>query len=99
MPTLFEVERVGSCFVCEPKLDGEAVHAINWFDIKHSTTLTGGEGSTDNLGAVDDRHNLPLHMLPNGLGFVVAVGTLLQDLDAAECRAGQQTFDIVLRII
>ena len=62
-------------------------------------TLTGGEGSTDNLGAVDDRHNLSLHMLPNGLGLVVAVGTLLQDLDAAECRAGQHALLGVGRVV
>ena len=62
-------------------------------------TLTGSERSADNLGAVDDRHNLPLHVLPNGLGLVVAVGTLFQDLDAAECRAGQHALLGVGRIV
>ena len=38
-------------------------------------------------------------MLPDGLGFVVAVGTLFQDLDAAECRAGQHALLGVGRIV
>ena len=63
------------------------------------TTLTGGERSADNLGTVDDRHNLSLHMLANGLGLVIAVGTLLQDLDAAERSAGQDALLGVGRVV
>ena len=50
--------------------------------------LTGRERSADNLRTVDDRHDLTFHMLAHRLGLIIAVGTLLQDLDAAEGRAG-----------
>lgn len=65
----------------------------------NSTTLTGCQGSADDLGAVDHRHDLSLHVLANRLGLVVAAGTLFQYLDAAEGRAGQDALLGVGRVV
>mmetsp|Transcript_11336 Transcript_11336/g.19666 ORF Transcript_11336/g.19666 Transcript_11336/m.19666 type:complete len:242 (+) Transcript_11336:748-1473(+) len=59
----------------------------------------GRQRPSHNLGPINNRHRLPLHMPPNGLALIITRGTTLQKLHHTQRRTGQQTLFGIGRII